>query len=96
MQVCVVLIADLCSMMSDLMNGADRRAPGCEKKTLELAQQSLSTLDFDKKLLAYQGILYTLISYHYFKSKPSAFVSCLHATLSNVMSSLSMLQKGLT
>jgi hypothetical protein len=46
-------------MMSDLMNGTDRRAPGCEKKTLELAaQQSLNTLDFDKKFLAYHGILY--------------------------------------
>jgi hypothetical protein len=60
---CIVLIADFCSMMSDLMNGTDRRAPGCEKKTLELAaQQSLNTLDFDKKLLAYQG---TLCIFHF-------------------------------
>jgi hypothetical protein len=46
-------------MMSELMNHTDRRAPGCEKKTLELAaQQSFNTFDFDKKkLLAYQGIL---------------------------------------
>jgi hypothetical protein len=45
------------------MNGTDRRAPGCEKKTLELAaQQSLNTLDFDKKFLAYKGILCILFS----------------------------------
>jgi hypothetical protein len=46
-------------MMSDLMNCTDRRAPGCEKKTLELAaQQSFSKFDHDKKkVLAYQGIL---------------------------------------
>jgi hypothetical protein len=45
-------------MMSDLINCTDRRAPGCEKKTLErAAQQSFSKFDLDKKkLLAYQGI----------------------------------------
>ncbi|PNF27721.1 hypothetical protein B7P43_G12775 [Cryptotermes secundus] len=50
--------AAFCSMMSDLMNHTDRRAPGCEKKTLELAaQQSFNTFDFDKKkLLAYQAM----------------------------------------
>jgi len=48
---------DFCGMMSDLMNGKDRRAPGCEKKTLELAaQQSLNSLDFDKKFLAYKAM----------------------------------------
>ncbi|KDR18180.1 hypothetical protein L798_06930, partial [Zootermopsis nevadensis] len=50
--------AAFCSMMSDLMNYTDRRAPGCEKKTLELAaQQSFSKFDLDKKkLLAYQAM----------------------------------------
>jgi hypothetical protein len=57
--VCFTLISAFSSMMSDLMNGTDRRAPGCEKKTLELAaQQSFNKIDLDKKkLLAYQGIL---------------------------------------
>jgi hypothetical protein len=84
-----MLIADFCSMMSDLMNGTDRRAPGCEKKTLELAaQQSLNTLDFDKKFLAYKGILYIFIFYYYFKSNLSVFVSSLHSTVSTILSSV--------
>jgi len=88
--VCITFIADFCSMMSDLMNGTDRRAPGCEKKTLELAaqQQSLNTLDFDKKFLAYKGILHIFIFYNYFKSNLSVFVSSLYSTVSIILSSL--------
>jgi hypothetical protein len=58
-RVFIDLTAAFCSMMSDLINSTDRRAPGCEKKTLELAaQHSFKAFDFDKKkLLAYQGIL---------------------------------------
>jgi len=88
--VCITFITDFCSMMSDLMNGTDRRAPGCEKKTLELAaqQQSLNTLDFDKKFLAFNGILYIFILYNYFKSNLSVFVSSLYSTVSTILSSV--------
>jgi len=88
--VCITFIADFCSMMSDLMNSTDRRAPGCEKKTLELAaqQQSLNTLDFDKKFLAFKGILYICIFYNYFKSNLSVFVSSLYSTVSTILSSV--------
>ncbi|XP_046753461.1 protein bicaudal C isoform X2 [Diprion similis] len=46
---------DLSSMLSDL---PDRRAPGCEKKTLEMAAQSnLTPFDYEqKKLMAVQAI----------------------------------------
>ncbi|XP_025156044.1 protein bicaudal C homolog 1 isoform X4 [Harpegnathos saltator] len=46
-------LADLSSMLSDL-SVTDRRAPGCEKKTLEMAaQQNLTPFDYEqKKLLA--------------------------------------------
>ncbi|XP_076232969.1 protein bicaudal C isoform X2 [Calliopsis andreniformis] len=44
---------DLCSMLSDL-TVTDRRAPGCEKKSLEMAvQQNLAPFDYEqKKILA--------------------------------------------
>lgn len=47
------LSADLSSMLSDL-SVTDRRAPGCEKKSLEMAaQQNLTPFDYEqKKLLA--------------------------------------------
>lgn len=47
------LSADLSSMLSDLPV-TDRRAPGCEKKSLEMAaQQNLTPFDYEqKKLLA--------------------------------------------
>ncbi|XP_069700083.1 protein bicaudal C [Periplaneta americana] len=50
--------AALCNMGPDLMTCTDRRAPGCERKSRELAaQQSFNTFDFDKKkLLAYQAM----------------------------------------
>jgi len=49
----VFLSADLTSMLSDLPV-SDRRAPGCEKKSLEMAaQQNLTPFDYEqKKLLA--------------------------------------------
>lgn len=49
----VFLSADLSSMLSDLPV-TDRRAPGCEKKSLEMAaQQNLTPFDYEqKKLLA--------------------------------------------
>lgn len=49
----VVLPADLSSMLSEL-SVTDRRAPGCEKKSLEMAvQQNLTPFDYEqKKLLA--------------------------------------------
>jgi len=87
--VCITFIADFGSMMSNLMNGTDRRAPGCEKKTMErAAQQSLNTLDFDKKFLAYKGILYIFTFYYYFKSNLSVFVPSLYSTVSTILSSV--------
>ncbi|XP_012263434.2 protein bicaudal C isoform X1 [Athalia rosae] len=52
---------DLSSMLSDL---SDRRAPGCEKKTLEMvAQSNLTPFDYEqKKIMGVQAI----------QSKPSA------------------------
>lgn len=48
----IFLSADLSSMLSDLPV-TDRRAPGCEKKSLELAAQNLTPFDYEqKKLLA--------------------------------------------
>lgn len=49
----LVSSADLTSMLSDL-SVTDRRAPGCEKKSLEMAaQQNLTPFDYEqKKLLA--------------------------------------------
>lgn len=48
---------DLSSMLSDL-TVSDRRAPGCEKKSLEMAvQQNLVPFDYEqKKLLATKAI----------------------------------------
>ncbi|XP_076386979.1 protein bicaudal C isoform X2 [Megachile rotundata] len=48
---------DLCSMLSDL-SVADRRAPGCEKKSLEMAvQQNFAPFDYEqKKILAAKAI----------------------------------------
>ena len=48
---------DLCSMLSDLPV-RDRRAPGCEKKSLEMAvQQNLVPFDYEqKKILAAKAI----------------------------------------
>ncbi|XP_076755982.1 protein bicaudal C isoform X2 [Xylocopa sonorina] len=48
---------DLSSMLSDL-SVADRRAPGCEKKSLEMAaQQNLTPFDYEqKKMLAVKAV----------------------------------------
>lgn len=50
-------VTDLSSMLSDL-TVPDRRAPGCEKKSLEMAvQQNLVPFDYEqKKLLATKAI----------------------------------------
>ena len=49
----IMPLADLSSMLSELPV-ADRRAPGCEKKSLEIAaQQHLMSFDYEqKKILA--------------------------------------------
>lgn len=49
----VFIRADLSGMLAEL-SVSDRRAPGCEKKSLEMAvQQNLGTFDYEqKKMLA--------------------------------------------
>ncbi|XP_076626288.1 protein bicaudal C isoform X4 [Colletes latitarsis] len=51
------LVGDLCGVLSDL-TVSDRRAPGCEKKSLEMAvQQNLAPFDYEqKKILAVKAM----------------------------------------
>ncbi|XP_033227977.1 protein bicaudal C isoform X2 [Belonocnema kinseyi] len=47
---------DLSSLLSDL-TVSDRRAPGCEKKSLEMVQQNLTPFDYEqKKMLAVKAM----------------------------------------
>ncbi|XP_050462140.1 protein bicaudal C isoform X2 [Cataglyphis hispanica] len=49
-------LSDLSSMLSELPV-TDRRAPGCEKKSLEIVQQHLTPFDYEqKKLLATKAV----------------------------------------